>query len=259
MGIQNMIDLKDKVAIVTGSSKGLGHAYARAFAEAGAHLVITCRHGTELKETADAIRKLGSEVLEVESDISVESQVKELVHKTEITFGRIDILVNNAAAGLINIPLEENTLGDWSLVINKNINGTYLCCREVANVMMKQKKGKIVNIASISGFIINKYFHGGSYNVSKSAVVMLTKACAVEWAPYNIQVNAIAPGYYNTEPNRKVFEKDPALHQKVLDMIPLGRLGNIDELAALVVCLSSDITNYMTGSTIIIDGGYTLW
>jgi len=259
MSFDDLISIREKVAIVTGGSRGLGSAFAKALAEAGAKVVITCRHGSELGETAKAVRDAGRDVLEIESDISVESQVKDMVRKAESRFGKIDILVNNAAAGLMNIPLESNTIDEWSRTIHTNINGTYLCSREVARSMMKYKKGKIINIASISGFVVNKYFHGGSYNVSKSAIVMLTKACAVEWAPYNINVNAVAPGYYNTDPNREVFEKDPDLKEKILDMIPVRRLGNIDELAALVVCLSSDITNYMTGSTIVIDGGYTLW
>ena len=125
--------------------------------------------------------------------------------------------------------------------------------------MIKQQRGKIVNIASISGQIINRYFHGGSYDVSKSAVVGLTRALAAEWAAYNINVNAIAPGYYGTAPNLKWFDTNPATQRKVLEMIPLGRLGNMEELAALVVVLASDVSNYMTGSVVLIDGGYTLW
>jgi NAD(P)-dependent dehydrogenase (short-subunit alcohol dehydrogenase family) len=130
-----------------------------------------------------------------------------MVRKVESRFGKIDILVNNAAAGLQNIPLGNNTLDEWSRTIHTNINGTYLCSREVARSMMKHKKGKIINIASISGFVINRCFHGGSYNVSKSAIVMLTKACAVEWAPYNINVNAVAPGYYTIQTPTERFLK----------------------------------------------------
>ena len=134
-----------------------------------------------------------------------------------------------------------------------------MCAREVGKVMIEQSKGKIINIASMSGYIINKHFHGGSYDISKAAVVALTRALAVEWAPYNINVFGVAPGYYNTEPNHQWFNENPEIRERVMDLIPLRRLGNIEELAGLVACLASDITNYMTGSTLLIDGGYTTW
>jgi NAD(P)-dependent dehydrogenase (short-subunit alcohol dehydrogenase family) len=125
--------------------------------------------------------------------------------------------------------------------------------------MIPRRKGKIINLASMSGMIINRYFHGGSYDVSKSAVVGLTRALAAEWAPHGINVLALAPGYYGTAPNLHWFQSNPDIHRKVLDLIPLGRLGDIEELAALMAVLASDLTNYMTGSTLVIDGGYTLW
>jgi gluconate 5-dehydrogenase len=259
MGIYDFINLQDKVALVTGGSKGLGKTFAKALAEAGAHIVIASRHQEELNSAQQDLQKLNKNTLTIEADISREEQVQMLVEQTVKEFGTIDILVNNAASGLHNVPIEQETLEAWSSVINTNINGTYMCSREVAKIMMKQNRGKIINMASISGYIVNKYVHGGSYNVSKAAVVMLTKACAIEWAPYNINVNAIAPGYYGTKPNLDMFEKDKELHKNVIDMIPLRRLGNIEELGGLVVCLASDISNYMTGTTIVIDGGYTLW
>jgi gluconate 5-dehydrogenase len=254
-----MIDLRDKVAIVTGASRGLGQAFAAALAEAGAHLVITSRHGSELGKTAELVKGHGREVLELESDIGKERHVVEMVDAAVKSFGRIDILVNNAASMRIDKPPEKTSLEEWKSVVDPNITGLFLCSREAARVMIGQKAGKIINIGSVAGYDVLKYFHGGSYEVSKAAVVMLTKVLATEWAPYNINVNAVAPGYYNTLPNQRFLKKEPGLYDRVLDMIPLKKLGNIDELAGLVVVLASDISNFMTGTTILIDGGYACW
>ena len=256
---QKMTSLEGKVSIVTGASKGLGASFAEMLAKAGSDVVITCRHFKDLEATAAAIRNSGRKVLKIECDITAEDQVKSMVEQAYDEFGKIDILVNNAATGRVNLPPQETTLEQWSSVIQTNVTGPFLCSREVGKVMIKQKKGKIINIASMSGYIINKYFHGGSYDISKSSVVALTKALAVEWAPYNINVFAVAPGYYYTDPNRRWFESNEEVYQKVTDMIPLKKLGDIKELAGLIACLASDITNYMTGSTILIDGGYTIW
>jgi NAD(P)-dependent dehydrogenase (short-subunit alcohol dehydrogenase family) len=259
MSLTELLSLQDRIAVVTGASRGLGKAFSTALAEAGAHLVIVSRHIDELEDTAATIRGYGREVLALQTDITREDQVREMVEQTVKQFGRIDILVNNAATDRQNLPPEQTTLENWSFVIETNLNGPFLCAREVGKVMISQRQGKIINLASMSGMIINKYFHGGSYDVSKSAVVGLTKALAVEWAKYNINVIALAPGYYGTAPNRKWFEANPEIHRQVTDMIPLSRLGNIEELAALVAVLASEVSNYMTGSTVVIDGGYTLW
>jgi gluconate 5-dehydrogenase len=259
MSVNDLLSLQDRIAVVTGASRGLGQAFAAALAEAGAHVVIASRHVDELEETASAIEAFDRQVLCVQTDITREDQVRQMVEQTVKRFGGIDILVNNAAAERQNVPPEKTTLESWSFVMETNLNGPFLCSREVGKVMISRGKGKIINLASMSGMIINKYFHGGSYDVSKSAVVGLTKALAVEWAQYNINVIGIAPGYYGTAPNRKWFDSNPEIHQNVLDMIPLKRLGNIEELAAFVTVLASDVSNYMTGSTVVIDGGYTLW
>jgi NAD(P)-dependent dehydrogenase (short-subunit alcohol dehydrogenase family) len=240
MGLHELLSLKDKIALVTGASRGLGKGFAAALAEAGAHLSIVSRHRNELTDTAEQVKGYGREVLSLQADITREDEVREMVERR-------------------NIPPEETSLESWSFVIDTNLNGPFLCAREVGKVMIPRKRGKIINIASMSGMIINRYFHGGSYDVSKSAVVGLTKALAVEWAKHNVNVIAVAPGYYGTAPNQKWFEANPEIRQRVIDMIPLNRLGKIEELAALVTVLASDVSNYMTGSTVVIDGGYTLW
>jgi NAD(P)-dependent dehydrogenase (short-subunit alcohol dehydrogenase family) len=257
--MKDILSFAGKVVIITGASRGLGLAYASAFAEAQAELVLTSRHAQDLEEAAADLRKSGRSILCLESDMTDELSVKEMVERTCETFGRIDVLINNAATERMNIPPEDTDIEGWRAVLETNLDGPFLCCREVGKVMIRQRKGKIINVASISGLIINKYFHGGSYDVSKSAVCALTKALAVEWAPYGITVNALAPGYYDTAPNRRWFDANPAIHEKVIDMIPLRRLGNIEELSEFMLCLASEATNYMTGSICVIDGGYTIW
>ena len=259
MSLSKLLSLEGRVALVTGASRGLGQAFAGALAEAGADLVIVSRHSAELGDTAAQVRAQGREVLGLEADVTREEQVAGMVAQAVERFGGIDVLVNNAASERQNLPPEETSLESWNGVMDTNVTGCFLCAREVGRVMIPRNRGKIINLASMSGMIINRHFHGGSYDVSKSAVVGLTKALAAEWAPHGINVIALAPGYYGTAPNLRWFESNPEIHRKVLDLIPLGRLGNIEELAALVAVLASDVSNYMTGSTLLIDGGYTVW
>ena len=259
MSLQQLLSLEGRVAVVTGASRGLGKAFGAALAEAGAHVVVVSRHRGELDEAAQQVRAFGREALAIQADVTREDQIAEMVNKALERFGRIDILVNNAATERHNVPPEEVSLDRWKEVIDTNVTGCFLCAREVGKAMIPKKRGKIINVASMSGMIINRYFHGGSYDVSKSAVVGLTKALAAEWAAHGINVIALAPGYYGTAPNLRWFESNPEIHRQVLELIPLKRLGNIEELAALVVVLASDVTNYMTGSVVVIDGGYTVW
>jgi len=259
VSLADLFSLRGRVALVTGASRGLGQAFAGALAEAGADLVIVSRHLGELGETAGAVRAHGREVLSLEADIRQEEAVREMVTRTVERFGRLDVLVNNAGTERQNLPPEQTSLESWKEVLDINLNGQFLCAREVGKVMIPRRAGKIINLASMSGMVINRYFHGGSYDVSKAAVVGLTKALAAEWAPYNLNVIALAPGYYGTAPNLRWFQGNPEIHRQVLDLIPLGRLGDLRELAALLVVLASEVSNYMTGSTVVIDGGYTLW
>jgi NAD(P)-dependent dehydrogenase (short-subunit alcohol dehydrogenase family) len=248
-----------KTVIVTGAGTGIGFSVARRFYLEGAHVVMSGRREQVLREAASQIAIDPERLRVVPADIASEADVVKLVAEAAQWTSRVDVLINNAAAMRINKPPEETSLAEWRSVMDTNVTGTWLCCREAGKVMICQQSGKIVNIASISGYVVNKYFHGGAYEVSKAALMMLTKTLATEWAPHNISLNAIAPGYYDTQPNRDFFAQEADLYQRVLDMIPQRRLGNLDELTDLVLVLASDTANYMTGSTITIDGGYTLW
>lgn len=254
-----MGQIDNQTAIITGGGTGIGFALAERFHREGAWIVMCGRREEVLIEAAEKISPDKERIRCIRADISKEQDIIHLMQESVDWTNRIDILVNNAGAMRINKPPEETSLEEWKMVIDTNITGTFLCCREAGKVMLKQKWGKIINISSMSGFIVNKYFHGGSYEVSKCALNMLTKVLAVEWAPYNITVNVVAPGYYDTKPNRDFFHKEPGLYQKVLEMIPAGKLGNLEELCSLILHLVTDPVNYMTGATITIDGGYTLW
>jgi NAD(P)-dependent dehydrogenase (short-subunit alcohol dehydrogenase family) len=248
-----------KTVIVTGGGTGIGLAVASRFHHEGASVVICGRRQSVLREAAAQIATAPGRLLTVLADIAEEADVRRLVAETVAWRGRIDVLVNNAAAMRIDKPPEATSLAEWRSVMDTNVTGAFLCCREAGKVMIAQRSGKIVNVASMSGYVVNKYFHGGSYEVSKAALMMLTRTLASEWAQYNINVNAVAPGYYDTQPNRDFFAREADLYERVLDLIPQRKLGNLDELSDLILTIASDTANYMTGSVITIDGGYTLW
>ena len=253
-----MGQLDNQTAIITGGGTGIGLTIAKRFHDEGAFVTICGRTEDVLKQAVDEISHEGERVLAVRADIISEEDIQNLVKKTVDQTGRIDILINNAGAMRVNKPPEETSLDEFRFVIDTNVTGTFLVSREVGKVMIEQKSGRI-NISSISGSIVNKYFHGGSYEISKAAMNMLTKTLAIEWAPYDIKVNAIAPGYYGTQPNVDFFINDPELNEKVMDLVPMRKLGELEELARLALYLASPQVDYMTGSIITIDGGYTMW
>jgi NAD(P)-dependent dehydrogenase (short-subunit alcohol dehydrogenase family) len=246
--------LDDRVAIITGSSRGLGKAMASALAGAGANVVITSRHLNEAQATADEIKNsAGKRAIALEVDVSQQSQVERMVTQTLNEFGRIDILINNAG---INIrgPIEELKMDDWTQVLNTNLLGPILCCRAVAPHMRTQKYGRVINIASILGSVGMP--NRTPYSASKGAVIQLTRTLALEWAPYNITVNAICPGPFATEMNRPLMD-DPQVHQTFVSKVPLGRWGEPKEIGGVAIFLASEASSFVTGATIYVDGGYT--
>ena len=250
---------KNMTVLITGGGTGIGFSLAKRFHREGASVVICGRREDVLKKAVENISTQNERITYVPADISKEEDIKNLIEQTVKWTDSLDILINNAGAMRINKSPQETSLEEWKSVIDTNINGTFLCCREAAKIMIKQKRGRIVNISSMSGAIVNKYFHGGSYEVSKAAINMLTKVLAIEWAPYNISVNAIAPGYYDTKPNRDFFKTEPGLFKKVTELIPQRHLGNLEELCDFVFSISTTTANYLTGTVIPVDGGYTLW
>jgi len=250
--------LRGKVAIVTGGGRGIGKAIAQGFAQAGARVAITSRKMNELEATAAEVKGFGGEAFPVQSHLGKMEDINKMVGTVTERFGRIDILVNNAGTSPAMGSVLDSEERLWDTVINLNLKGLYFVSQAVARIMKKQGHGKIINIASIDGF---KPEPGVSiYSVSKAGVRMVTRAFALELAPFNIQVNAIAPGPISTKmldshwfhlPPEEAKKQKEAMAQ----MTPMGRIGEPDEIAGAAIYLASDASSYTTGTEIVIDGG----
>jgi len=248
-------EIKGQTAIVTGASSGLGVTFAETLAERGVNLVIAARRYEKLVKVAEDISsRYDVKVVPVEADVSQEEQVIHMMKTTIENFGSIEILVNNAGIATLN-PSVEMSLEEWKKVIDINLTGVFLCARTAALEMIKKKYGKIVNIASIYG-AVGDIFPTAPYYASKGAVINLTRALAIEWAPYKINVNAIAPGFFPSEMTEQVFRDQKTLNY-ILSKTPLGRAGEPLDLKAALTYLASPASNYVTGQTLFVDGGWT--
>jgi gluconate 5-dehydrogenase len=248
-------DIKGQTAIVTGASSGLGVTFAEALAELGANLVIAARRYEKLAEVAENLSaKHGVKVLPVQTDVSQEPQVSSMVNAAVKRFGPLEILINNAGVGTMTPSIDMST-EEWRKVIDINLTGVFLCSRAAAREMMKGKYGKIINVASIYG-AVGDIFPAAPYYASKAAVINLTRAFAIEWAPHRINVNAIAPGFFPSEMTESVFKDKKAL-EHILSRTPLGRTGEPIDLKAALVYLACRASDYVTGQTIFVDGGWT--
>jgi NAD(P)-dependent dehydrogenase (short-subunit alcohol dehydrogenase family) len=249
------MDLKEKVVIITGARRGMGRSHALVLAKAGAKVVVSDISEEDCQKVVKEIEKNGGEALAVKCDVSKKEEVDGLVKKTIERFGKVDILVNNAGICQFR-PFLELTEEDWDRTLDINLKGYFLCAQAAAKEMVKRKKGKIINIASIASGQVGIGFPAlAHYSASKGGIIALTETLAVELAPYNIRVNAIAPGMIET-PMIVPVKESPEQEKEVLKRIPLGRPGNPEEVSNLVLFLASDASSYITGSTVIIDGGW---
>ncbi len=247
--------IEGQTAIVTGASSGLGLTFAETLAERGVNLVIAARRYEKLVKVAeDLSSKFDVEVAPVKTDVTQEGQVVKMVNTAIEKFESLEILVNNAGIAALT-PSVDMPLEEWKRVIDVNLTGIFLCARTAAREMIKEKYGKIVNIASIYG-AVGDIFPAAPYYASKGAVINLTRAFAVEWAPYKINVNAIAPGFFPSEMTAPIFQDEKAL-KHILSRTPLGRTGETLDLKAALIYLASPASNYVTGQTIFADGGWT--
>jgi NAD(P)-dependent dehydrogenase (short-subunit alcohol dehydrogenase family) len=250
--------LDGKVAVITGAARGIGLATADALSEAGAHVVITDmdlaaadRAVADLKAKG---RKASSHVLDVTRAADVERAAQDIIESC----GQVDVLVNNAGIAKSFIPAESMDDDTWLSVIDVNLNGVFWCARAFGKHMLGRKSGSIVNIGSMSGFIVNYPQEQAQYNASKAGVHHLTKSLAAEWASRGVRVNAVAPTYIVTELTQKVAE-DTEIRKHWVDGTPMGRMGQPDEIASAVLFLASDAASLMTGSIVVVDGGFTCW
>lgn len=248
---EDLFDLEGKVAIVTGASQGLGKAISIGLSKKGAKVVAA-----DIKDTSETIQEIKrnkGESIGIKVDISDKSDVESMVNKTMDEYGKIDILVNNA--GILRMEdAETMSKEDWDKVINVNLTGQFLCAQAVGTQMIQQKNGKIINISSIAG--LSGYANSAVYSASKGGVLLMTKTLAVEWAEYNINVNSICPGVFETGMTGDLLE-DEDFKKMIKENVPLGRHAEPKELVGTVIFLSSKASDYMTGSSIVIDGGWT--
>jgi len=250
--------LQDRVAIVTGSSRGIGRAIAIALAQAGATVVVNHSHSpAEAEETVAAVRQCGVPALVLQADVSARDEVGRMVDQTVKTFGCVDILVNNAARFLDDVPFWEVQEADWDRVLDTNLKGPFLCAQAVCRPMMERGRGAIVNISSLGSQVVMAGM--APYVTSKGGVESLTRAMALELAPYGIRANAIAPGHINTQENLEIVRASAPREQRFKQRIALGRLGRVEEIGAIAAFLASDAASYMTGQTLYADGGIMIW
>ncbi|HPT69118.1 MAG TPA: SDR family oxidoreductase [Syntrophomonas sp.] len=252
----SMFDLNGKLALVTGGDSGLGQAMTLALAEAGANVVVAYNSNiTKAEETSQLVEKLGVKALPLQVNVADEESVANMLARSVAGMGEIDILVNSAGINRRG-PCVDLAVEDFEATLNVNLKGTFLCCRAVGPAMIARGSGKVINIASLLGTVALE--NRIPYASSKGAVIQLTKVLAVEWAKYHINVNAIGPGYFATDLNRKLMD-DPVVYNDLKSRIPMGYWADPSELGGSVVFLASKASDYVTGHVLWVDGGYLCW
>ncbi len=246
------LSLEGKHALIFGGTSGLGKSIALGFAEAGADVVPVSRHPEEVHKTAEEIRALDRRTLEIPGDVTDRRDIQHVVDTMLKEFGRIDILVNSAGTGK-RVPSLDLTDEDWNRILNLNLNGTWYACQVVGRVMRDQRYGRIINIASLGAF--QSLHEAAPYCASKGAVLMLTRTLAAEWAKYNIAVNALAPGVFETPLNRGMIH-EPGRKSSILSSTPMRRFGQLDEIRGAAIFLASDSASFVTGEVLTVDGGF---
>jgi NAD(P)-dependent dehydrogenase (short-subunit alcohol dehydrogenase family) len=251
--MQDLFDLSDKVAIVTGTSRGLGQYFARALARAGADLVITSRELSRLTEFKQEIESLGKRALAVKLDVLSQSNIDNMVRMSIEEYGKIDILINNAGLNIRNQSVHFSWQ-DWDAVLDTNLKGSFFCARAVAREMIKRNYGRIINIGSCTCVFGMEGI--APYTASRGATLSMTRSLAAEWGKFGITVNVLAPGWFKTAQNAMLYQNKEWLDY-IVDRIPLNRVGQPNDLDGTVVFLASGASEYITGQIILVDGGFT--
>ena len=260
MGVLDRFRLDGKRAMVTGGSRGLGRSMALALAEAGADIVVTGRTQATLDATAAEIRACGRQAWTIEADMGLPADCERGMAIALGEHGPIDILINNIGGRREPVPIVSQTLESWQRLMDLNLTSCFIASKAAASAMLERRSGgRIINIASMNAFVANRGIGGRHYEAAKAAVLQFTRAAAADWAPHGITVNAICPGLFMTDANRRWQETNPEVIEAIVRNIPAGRSGEPGELGPLAVYLASPASAYMTGAALVIDGGYTLW
>ncbi|MDY3556497.1 SDR family NAD(P)-dependent oxidoreductase [Gemmata sp. JC717] len=259
MGVLDRFRLDGRTAVVTGGSRGLGRAMAQALAEAGADLVLVGRDPAALETVRSELAALGHFVAVVPGDVSTPAGAEAACRDVLGLNRPIDVLVNNVGGRRVDVATEDVPLAQWRELIDLNLTSALVCCQQLCRGMLERGRGAVVNVTSIAGPIAIKGIRGRHYETAKAALTALTKSLAADWAPRGVRVNAIAPGVFLTAPNRKWFGEKPTFQNEFVSHIPMGRMGEPEELGPAAVFLASDASSYVTGATVVVDGGYTLW
>ena len=248
-------NLEGKIALVTGAAKGLGRAFAEAMAEAGADVVCGDIYAEGLDETVKEIERIGRKAMAVICDVTKEEDVVKMMNKTKEAFGRLDILFNNAGIAEVDPkPLHEYTTEEWNRILAVDLQGVFYCAREALKIMVQQKYGKIINIASVWGLVGSSgLFPVPAYNTAKGAVVNMTRELGLEYAAMGINVNAICPGFYRTDLGGG--SDDPEFVRSVEEYVPMGKMAEPEDLKGTAIYLASEASDYMCGQVIVTDGG----
>ena len=259
MGVLDRFRLDGKRLFITGGSRGLGREMALAIADAGADIVLTGRDIKSLDTAAEEIRQLGRRADTLQADMSDMDACESACQYALQHFGPIDILINNAGVRRENIPTQDMPLVKWRELMDLNLTSTFLCTKLVGGAMIERGQGgRIINVASTNAFVVGQKIAGRHYETAKAGVVQFTRATAVDWAPEGITANAICPGMFMTEANLRWSKIHPEVVEHYRSQVPLGDFGHSEDLGTLAVFLASDAARYMTGASLVLDGGFTL-
>ncbi len=253
------LKLDGRVAVVTGGGQGIGAACARALGEAGATVIIAELDPDRAEASAGELQGLGIQAEAAPLDVTQSAAVDRVASEIVARHGRVDVLVNNAGVAKSDVKAEDTSDDHWRFHMDVNLDGLFWCCRAFGREMLKQGSGSIVNIGSMSGFIVNKPQPQSFYNASKAAAHHLTKSLAAEWGARGVRVNAVAPTYIETPLTAFGMNEAPDMYKTWLEMTPMGRVGQPEEIASVVHFLASDAASLVTGAIVLADGGYTCW
>jgi len=259
MNVIDQFRLDGKRLFITGGSRGFGRAIALAAAEAGADIVLNARDEASLERTAEEVRERGRNASIFAGDIAHPEACEALCSRVLDEAGPIDILVNNVVGRNLDVAVEDTDVETWQSFMDLNLTHCFICTKMFGRPMLERGAGRIINIASISGLVANRGIGGRHYETAKAALIHFTRATAADWAPRGVNVNAICPGLFMTEPNLAWAKRNPKVIETFVSAVPMGRAGEPHEIGPLAVYLASPASSYVTGAAFVIDGGYTLW